>query len=93
MKPPVVVNMNDNFADCDVMIDRSSIFGNPYRAGRDGTRLEVIRKYEVHARRSLQILESIPDLTGQRLGCHCAPKPCHGDVLVKLWNEWKSLHE
>ena len=26
----------------------------------------------------------LPDLEGMRLGCWCAPLPCHGDVLVKL---------
>jgi hypothetical protein len=21
------------------------------------------------------------------LGCFCYPKPCHGDVIIKLWEE------
>lgn len=24
------------------------------------------------------------------LGCYCAPNPCHGDVIMKLWKEKKA---
>jgi hypothetical protein len=24
------------------------------------------------------------ELKGKRLGCYCAPKPCHGDVLARV---------
>lgn len=27
---------------------------------------------------------ALPELAGKTLGCWCAPRPCHGDVLVRL---------
>ena len=27
------------------------------------------------------------ELRGKTLGCWCAPKPCHGDVLLEIANE------
>lgn len=29
----------------------------------------------------------LENLSGAVLLCHCAPKPCHGDVLIKLFKE------
>ena len=33
---------------------------------------------------------ALAGLDGKKLWCHCAPKPCHGDVLVKLAAEVKA---
>lgn len=34
---------------------------------------------------------AIPELSGHTLGCWCKGKhACHGDVLVKLFEEWMS---
>lgn len=69
----------------DVYIGRGSKWGNPYIIGRDGTREEVIdkyRKYMVMRRKNL--LNDLEELEGKRLGCWCAPRACHGDVLVTL---------
>ena len=78
----------------DVFIARPSIWGNPYsrhRASDDEfrveTRAEAIEKYEAYVRGSEWLLRHLPELRGKRLGCWCAPKPCHGDVLVKLLAE------
>jgi len=27
---------------------------------------------------------ALPELKGKRLGCWCAPLPCHGDILREL---------
>ncbi len=71
----------------DVRIDRQSKWGNRFIIGRDGTREEVIEKFRVDlwARvRSGEItLQELAGLHNKRLGCHCAPKPCHGDILSK----------
>jgi hypothetical protein len=32
------------------------------------------------------ILDNLPILKGKTLGCFCAPKSCHGDVLRELLN-------
>lgn len=68
----------------DVYIGRPSKWGNPFEIGRDGTRADVIAKYEMHILARLDLLEALPDLRGKRLGCWCTPKPCHGGVLARL---------
>ncbi|QXV62920.1 hypothetical protein CVV72_10730 [Amycolatopsis sp. TNS106] len=30
----------------------------------------------------------LPELCGKTLGCYCAPKPCHGDVLKRYAEAW-----
>ena len=79
--------VNVHYEECDVLIARPSKWGNPFQIGRDGDREQVIRKYEVHIRRRPDLLAALPELAGKRLGCHCKPKACHGDVLVKLLRE------
>lgn len=68
----------------DVYIGRPSIWGNPYAIGKDGTRMQVIRKYREYILSKPELLEALPTLVGKRLGCYCTPKACHGDVLVEL---------
>lgn len=80
-----VVNIS-NGEECDVRIDRGTVFGNYFREGKDGTREEVIEKYKKVFYSSakdwlrFRVLQEIP--RGSRLGCHCAPKPCHGQVIA-----------
>lgn len=33
------------------------------------------------------LMSSIHELKGKRLGCWCAPRSCHGDILSRLANE------
>jgi len=82
----VVVHVKDNHPDA-VYIGRGSKWGNPFRIGKDGTRMEVIRKYELWIRTQPHLLSSVCELKGKKLACFCAPKPCHGDVLIKLIEE------
>ena len=67
----------------DVYIGRGSKWGNPFVIGKDGTREEVINKYEKYLLNSPELLNSLHELKGKTLGCFCKPKPCHGDVLIK----------
>ena len=82
-----VVNIrNESY---DIYIGRSgngvtSIWGNPFSIGKDGTRSEVIQKYRDWLLTQPQLLAILPTLKGKRLGCFCKPKECHGDVLVEL---------
>lgn len=69
----------------DVRIDRQSEWGNPYVVGKDGSRSEVIAKYREWISEQPRLIEKIPSLAGKKLGCWCSPKPCHGDVLVELF--------
>lgn len=71
-----------------VAIDRSSKWGNPYHIGRDGTRQEVIAKYAHWIFKQDELLAALPDLHGKKLGCHCSPELCHGDVLRALCHPW-----
>jgi len=68
----------------DVRIDRTTKWGNPFRIGRDGTRAEVLKKYEYWVREQPPLIAALHELRGKVLGCWCAPEACHGDVLARL---------
>lgn len=70
----------------DVYIGRPSKWGNPFEIGKDGSRSEVISKYETLLRNTPELLQDLKSLKGLRLGCWCSPDPCHGDILLKLAN-------
>ncbi len=69
-----------------IRIDRRTPWGNPFRIGPDGTREDVISKYRDHLWNSIRNGEiskdALAELHGKNLACHCAPQPCHGDVLA-----------
>jgi hypothetical protein len=68
----------------DVFIARPSKWGNPFVIGQDGSRAEVIEKYERWILSQPVLLSALPELRGKVLGCWCSPKACHGDVLARL---------
>lgn len=71
----------------DIYIGRPSKWGNPFVIGKDGTREEVIDKYENWIK-TQPLMNDLHELKNKTLGCWCKPtNPCHGDVLVKLANE------
>lgn len=67
----------------DIYIGRPSEWGNPFVIGQDGTREEVVTKYETWLLGQPELLAKVPILKDKILGCFCTPLPCHGDVLVK----------
>lgn len=67
----------------DVYIGRGSKWGNPFIIGKDGTRAEVISKYEDHLLASPELMSALPELKGKTIACYCKPAPCHGDVLAR----------
>lgn len=71
-------------AENEVYIGRPSKWGNPFKIGPDGTREEVIAKYEDYIRNNPELMDSLGELRGKTISCHCAPLPCHGDVLARL---------
>jgi hypothetical protein len=87
-----VVNIKKYNGDY-LYIGRGSKWGNPFKVGKDGTREEVIIKYEKYIRNKPELMADLMRLEGQVLGCFCKPKPCHGDVLVKLLRERRSKNE
>lgn len=68
----------------DVYIGRPSKWGNPFEIGKDGDREKVIELYREWIKTKPELLASLPELEGKILGCWCAPKACHGDVLKEL---------
>lgn len=79
MPHELVVNVKTD--GCDVYVGRPSKWGNPFRGPRA---IEDYRRY-LQARPELAA-EALVELRGKVLGCHCAPKPCHADVLAELAN-------
>lgn len=79
----------------DVYIGRPSPWGNPFSEKkatlaryRTATREEAIQKYEEWLLAQPDVVELVKaELKGKILGCWCSPKPCHGDVLVRVANE------
>lgn len=88
-----VVNLRRTFLDRDtprIYIGRGSLYGNPFlmKNGSDEERQAVIDAYEQYARQVFEP-EDLAPLIGKELACYCKPKACHGDVLVKLLDEWE----
>lgn len=69
-----------------VYIGRPSKWGNPFAIDADWTREQVIEKYEAYIKSRPDLLAALPELAGKHLACWCAPRTCHGDVLLKLAN-------
>ena len=69
----------------------SQTLENPYAIGFDGDREDVIRKFKYdfdrdYLKEGAAVKEKLKKLRGKRLGCHCKPEPCHGDILVEYIN-------
>lgn len=87
----VVHNLHDDF---DVYIGREvpehgltgSKWGNPFVMAdeSDGERDRALAAYREWILTQPELMASLEELRGRRLGCWCAPKRCHGDVLVEL---------
>jgi hypothetical protein len=70
----------------DVYVGRPSKWGNPFHVGRDGTRAQVIERYERWLLDQPELVAALHELRGKTLGCWCAPQPCHADVLARYAN-------
>lgn len=89
MNGPCVLNIRrDRIPKDAVYIGRPSKWGNPFVVGPCGNREEVIEQYRkwITLRPEL-IAAARRELRGKDLVCFCSPKPCHGDVLLKIANE------
>lgn len=90
--PTKIVNCRTD--EYDVYIGRGSKWGNPFshKHGTQAkyivkTREEAIAKYREWILGQPQLLADLEELRGQRLGCWCRPKACHGDILLELLGE------
>jgi hypothetical protein len=69
-----------------VYIGRPSKWGNPFVVGKHGARGDCIELYKRWLRENEALFAALDELRGLVLGCWCAPRPCHGDVLLWLAN-------
>lgn len=72
----------------DVLVDRTTKFGNPFEIGKDGTRSEVIAKFKQFVLSNPEYIKMVKqELKGKVLGCWCDPKPCHASILAEIAND------
>ena len=78
----------------DVYIGRPSKWGNQFShlSGtlaiyKVATREDAVKAYEDWIKTQPKLLRDLKELRGKVLGCWCAPKACHGDVLLRMANE------
>lgn len=73
-------------------IGRGTLWGNPYVLGKDGSRKDVLRAYAKLMNVRLNSEDKpfwdaeLAEMGGTYLTCHCAPKACHGDILLGIIN-------
>lgn len=70
-----------------VYVGRPTKWGNPFVIGRDGSRADVVRKYEEWIVQQPDLMQALGELKGKSLVCWCAPEACHADVLMRLSNQ------
>lgn len=90
-----VVNVTDTNEEF-LYIGRPSKWGNPFTHLENslaefkvGNREEAIKKYEEWITKGdgKYLLDDLHELKGLNLGCWCHPKSCHGDILIKLYDD------
>lgn len=72
----------------------SSIWANPFKINKNTTRDECIKQYEIYIRNKIKkenLVSELLKLKNKILGCWCKPEPCHGDILLKLIQEYECL--
>jgi hypothetical protein len=82
----------------DVLIDRTTVFGNPFPEWKWG-REECIRRFETYfylrLERDPEWRNKVLALQGKVLGCHCKSSQmevaCHGDVYVSYLSAYDKL--
>lgn len=98
-----IVNVRDIDRTMDALrgepveyVGRPSPLGNPFRLGPDGSRAEVIAKYDIWLTKKLQdhgtpqykelhrlIMRYIQHDDNITLACYCAPQACHADIIKR----------
>ena len=72
----------------DIYIGRPSKWGNPFKLHPSETRGQILSRYRRWVITQDHLINSLHELDGKILGCWCAPKPCHGDILADLVKEY-----
>ena len=99
LKITTVRNKKKN-EEFDVYIGRGTRWGNPFEIGHGpegDSREEVIEKYRQYFESEIvtdpERRSALLSLRGYRLGCFCAPLPCHGDVIAAYLNNYVDEEE
>jgi hypothetical protein len=61
-----------------------SPLANPFRPAAVGSRDEMMRRYREHLLSRPDLVAIARQLRGKRLGCWCAPLPCHAEVIAEI---------
>ena len=91
-----IVNIKKEFTYYDIYIGRAnkwlglegSKWGNPFVMKNESQREGVLKAYRDYVLNSPELIAALPELQGKILGCYCAPKRCHGNVLKELVEEF-----
>lgn len=76
---------NSKSTKADAYIGRGSRFGNPFSINRWVSREQAIQAFSEWVTTQPELLRLIRRvLPGKSLGCHCAPLPCHGDIIEQI---------
>ncbi|KKM72796.1 hypothetical protein LCGC14_1416870 [marine sediment metagenome] len=86
-----VTNIRYTFIDTrligTIRIDRTTIFGNPFKIKKGCTRKQSIEKFKSYFYNRIKtdkvFRQRIKALGGHVLGCWCKPLLCHGDIIVE----------
>jgi len=80
-------NRYEKLPDNSALVTRVSRWGNPYEIGKDGTREEVIAKYETWLKQKLtENPNFLEPLRGKDLVCVChLDELCHEDIILKYF--------
>jgi len=88
--------VNVRHSKCDQLIDRTTIFGNPFPEWKWG-REECIKKFETYfwnrIERDLAWKAEVLKLKGKVLGCWCKPLDCHGWIYVAFLESYGQVEE
>lgn len=80
--------VNKYNSEWDINIQRGTIFGNPFTVEEHGDQaIALFKPYFINLVKTKVItIDHLEVLRGQRLGCTCSPKACHGDFIAKVVN-------
>lgn len=94
--PTTVVNIHHK-SEYDVYIGRAGKgqdgpFGNPFSEGSRELKISQFKEYfHKRLRTDFEFKKQVKGLKNKVLGCFCAPKPCHGNVIADYLNSLSPL--
>ncbi len=89
-RSPIVLNKKVNGIPTGaVYIGRPSKWGNPFVLRKESDRELILKQYREWILTQPELMQQArEELAGKDLVCFCAPKLCHGDILIRIANNW-----